>query len=103
MDQVEITLQRALKIWWSFTWRSMLLFLAVMVPLEIILFVFLFRNFPPHGQQPGPGRAVKYGLLMLVAWPALMAVMIALQAQGMRWMLKSAQWSDFRVTLQPKN
>jgi hypothetical protein len=32
-----------------------------------------------------------------------MAVVIALQAQAMRWMLNKAAWSDFRVALLPRD
>ena len=39
---------------------------------------------------------------MAILWPIMMAAMIGLQVQGMRWMLKKARWADFRVALLPK-
>jgi len=104
MEEIDVTWLRGLKLWWSFTWRAMVLMMLVVFPLEILVFAFLF----PHIPKPVPGQppnlsAMKYmALIMLIAWPIMMATVIGMQVQGMRWMLKSAKWSDFRVAILPK-
>jgi hypothetical protein len=44
----DITWLRALKIWWSFSWRAFVLMLLVMVPLEAVFFWYAMSN----GGQP---------------------------------------------------
>ena len=104
MEEVEVTWLRGLKFWWSFTWRAMVLTMLVVFPLEILAFVFLFPHMPKAVPgQPPDLSAMKYmGLIMLVVWPIMMATVIGMQVQGMRWMLKSAKWSDFRVAILPR-
>jgi hypothetical protein len=99
MEPVDITWLRALKIWWSYSWRAFVLALLVMVPLEIVMFAYVLRHFPGSGATPG--NAAKMAGTMAAAWPIVMAVLIALQAQAMRWMLNKARWSDFRVAVLP--
>jgi heme/copper-type cytochrome/quinol oxidase subunit 2 len=105
MDEIEVTWLRALKLWWSFSWRVMVLTMLVVFPLEILVFVFLFPHMPKPvpGQRPDPSAIKSMALIMLIAWPIMMATVIGMQVQGMRWMLKNAKWSDFRVAILPKN
>ena len=102
MDQVDVTWGRALKIWWSFCWRWSVLFFLVLFPLEAILMFVMFRNMPHQGQKFDPQQSMRMPSGMMIAWPVLMAVIIALQAQGMRWMLRKARWSDFRLAVVPR-
>ena len=60
---------------------------------------FVFRHLPATGTQPGPNAMIKMASEMMLAWPVAMAAIIAPQAQGMRWMLRRARWSDFRVAV----
>ena len=99
MEQVHITWFRAFKVWWSFTWRAFVLLLLVMVPMEIVLFGYMRSHFPKPGADPA--EAARMMGTMAIVWPIIMAVMIALQAQAMRWMLNKARWSDFRVAVLP--
>lgn len=101
MDQVAVTWSRALKIWWSFAWRSWVLSLAVMLPLQIFFMVYVFRHVPPAGTPADPAAMIKMASGMMLAWPVLMAAIVVLQAQGMKWMLRKARWSDFRVAVLP--
>jgi hypothetical protein len=39
----------------------------------------------------------------MLGWLLMMALFLALQTQGMRWMLRDAKWSDFRIALLPKD
>ena len=100
MEQVDITWLRALKIWWSYSWRAFVLMLLVMVPLEIILFSFMMNHFPKAGAA-SPADVMRMTGTTAAVWPLFMAALIALQAQAMRWMLNKARWSDFRVSVLP--
>jgi hypothetical protein len=99
MQSIELTFGRAFKVWWSYSWRAFVLALLVVVPLEIVMFWFMMGHFPKQGANPA-GAARVAGTIAAV-WPILMVVVIALQAQAMRWMLNKARWSDFRVALLP--
>jgi hypothetical protein len=99
MEQVDITWSRALKIWWSYSWRAFVLVLLVMVPVEIVMFCYVFRQLPGSAAHPADGGRLMAGIAL--AWPIVMAVLVALQAQAMRWMLNKARWSDFRVVVLP--
>jgi hypothetical protein len=99
MQSVELTFGRAFKVWWSYSWRAFVLALLVLVPLELVMFWYLKSHFPRQGANPA--EATRVAGTMAAVWPILMAVVIALQAQAMRWMLNKARWSDFRVALLP--
>jgi hypothetical protein len=103
MDQVQLTWTRGLKVWWSYTWRTAVLTLLAMIPLQIIMFVTVFRYLPLSGQKPAadPADILRLMPFMMLLWLVIMAGMIAIQAQGMRWMLKDARWSDFRLAVLP--
>jgi len=80
----------------------MVLFLFVVFPLEIVAMIFLMRSMPQPGTKGlNPGQAMRIGSVMMVAWPILMALVVVLQAHGMRWMLRKARWSDFRIAVLP--
>jgi hypothetical protein len=103
MDQVQLTWTRALKVWWSYTWRAAVLMLLAMIPLQIVMFMTVFRYLPLNGQKPAtdPTEILRLMPFMMILWLVFMAAMIAIQAQGMRWMLKDARWSDFRLAMLP--
>ena len=99
MNPVDITWGRALKVWWSYSWRALVLTLLVMIPLEIIIFALFLRNLPKASSDPAD--AMRVAGTMAILWPVMMAALLALQVQAMRWMLKAARWSDFRVAVLP--
>jgi heme/copper-type cytochrome/quinol oxidase subunit 2 len=98
---VEITLGRATKIWWSFAWRSMVLSFLVLIPVEAILAVIFFKYIPTKGQHIDPSQVQHVFGVFSIVWLVMVGTMVLLQALGMRWMLKSARWSDFRVAVLP--
>jgi hypothetical protein len=103
VEQLDVTWFRGLKIWGSFTWRASVLFLIVVLPLEIAVMIFMKNS---TLQQPGStGRPdmAKMAMLMMTAWPVLMAAVVVLQAQAMRWMLRKARWANFRLSILPRN
>jgi hypothetical protein len=102
VEQLDVTLLRGLKVWWSFAWRSMVLFFVVVFPLEILGMIIMMRSMPQPGTKVlDPSQAMLMASVMVVAWPILMALVVVLQAQGMRWMLRKARWSDFRIAVLP--
>ena len=59
MQQVGLTFLRAFKVWWSYSWRAMVLSLIAMVPLQILLFTTVFTHLPAAGQRVDPGQFAK--------------------------------------------
>jgi hypothetical protein len=98
MNPVDVTFGRACKIWWSYTWRALVLSLLVAIPLEGLMGFFMINHLHRTGNVPDPTIRAR----LMLAWPFVMAITIALQAQGMRWMLRKAAWSDFRVAVLPR-
>ena len=102
MEQVEITWQRALKVWWSYSWRGFVLMLVVIIPLDIIMFSVVLSHMPKPGTTADPAETMKAFSGMAILWPISMLAIIAAQTLAMRWMLKSAHWSDFRLAMLPR-
>lgn len=94
MPVVEITYSRALRIWWSFAWRACVLLLPVMLILDIVL--VLIMPLAKLGQPPDPHHIPGFMLRIFAVWATVMAANILLQAQAMRWMLKT-RWAGFRL------
>jgi hypothetical protein len=96
-DVNTVTYGRALKIWWSYIWRAIVL----LIPVCVITMIIMVSFFP----FPKPGDAATFlrpdqipGMMAkgFVLWLFMMAINIAVQVQAMRWMLKT-KWSDFRL------
>jgi uncharacterized membrane protein len=97
VNGIDVTFGRAMKIWWSYVWRAILLMLPVMIVAMVIAISIL--PFPKAGQpvptfrpEQIPGMTSK----MFGLWLFMMVFYIAAQVQAMRWMLKT-KWSDFRL------
>jgi hypothetical protein len=103
VEQLDVTWFRGLKIWWSFTWRASVLFFIVVLPLEIVVLIFTKNSIPQQPGSTGRPDMATMAMLMMTAWPVLMAAVVALQAQAMRWMLRKAHWADLRVAILPRN
>jgi len=99
MDQIEITWARALKIWWSFSWRAWVPSLLVVVPLDIFLSILVMGRARSTTDSVDAMRMLAPFVLL---WPLVIVAVIALQAQAMRWALHRARWSDFRVAVLPR-
>lgn len=99
MEQVDVTWARAFKIWWSYSWRACVLGLLVLIPLEALMLWYLKSHLPQQGSNPA--AVARVARTLAIAWPILMALVIAAQAQAMRWMLNKAPWSDFHVAVLP--
>ena len=94
MNGTDVTFGRALKIWWSYVWRAILLMLPVMVVAMLIIVAIL--PLPKAGEVPRPDQIPGLASKMFGLWLFMMVFYIAAQVQAMRWMLKT-KWSDFRL------
>ena len=92
MQPVDVTFLRALKIWWSYTWRTMVLWLplGLGLPIGIIMFWAMPHRLPALLAGPR-AEYLKYAV-----WPLFIAPIVILQIYAIRWTLK-ARWSDFRL------
>jgi hypothetical protein len=95
MQTVEITFARAVKVWWSFVWRSAVLGIPVaFVALPLMFFVF---PHPPPGGRLSPADFQSLAGKFFFVWLIIMVASILVHIQAMRWMLRT-KWSDFRLT-----
>jgi uncharacterized membrane protein len=97
VNGIDVTFGKALKIWWSYVWRAILLMLPVMIVAMVIAISIL--PFPKAGQSAPVLRPDQLpGMMsrMFGLWLFMMVFYIAAQVQAMRWMLKT-KWSDFRL------
>jgi hypothetical protein len=96
MSDINITFGRALKIWWSYVWRAVILLIPILV-ITMIIAVSLFP-FPKSGDVTllRPDQIPGFIGKGFVLWLFMMALNIVVQVLAMRWMLKT-RWSDFRL------
>jgi hypothetical protein len=94
MQTIEITFGRAVKVWWSYAWRSCVLF----IPVAIVVWPLMFFVIPrPHpGEHLDPGQLHTTMHKFFFVWLFTMAITLLVQVQAMRWMLKT-RWRDFRL------
>jgi hypothetical protein len=98
MQPVEVTFQRAFKVWWSYTWRAWVLWVPVFV---VIAAAIQLSGVTPHNQgsprvMPSPEKLRHDMKLVLEVWPVLIVGLSIVQTFAMRWCLKTP-WSDFRL------
>jgi hypothetical protein len=107
MTNIDITFNRAFRVWWSYAWRALVLSPLVIVPVQICVFMWVV----PHARAAGlglglghiTGRAPLRELLGIV-WvvcPIAIVGAIVLHTTAMRWMLRRARWAEFRLTPSP--
>jgi hypothetical protein len=77
MESVDITWSRALKVWWSFTWRGFVLCFLAVIPLQIILFATVFTRMPHPGQKTDPAEFARMIPLFMLIWLVMMTLMFA--------------------------
>ncbi len=99
MDNVEVTWVRALSIWWSFCWRAIVLSCLILFPLEGIAMFFIISHMPQPGQRLDPEQSMRLVSTMMIVWPFMIALVVAIQVVAMRWMLRRARWADFRLAV----
>jgi hypothetical protein len=102
MDSTDLTLGQSLKVWWSFIWRTWVLTLAIGLPLQLLMMFTFLKDFPPVNSHPDPATLAHAGKSLVLYVPITIALTLLIQAQAMRWMLRKARWSDFRLAVEPK-
>jgi hypothetical protein len=98
MDAIEMTFMRAMKVWWSFVWRGIVLWLPV--GLVMAAYMFWIMPFPKHPGPLSPDQAKIMMGRMFIVWVVMVVAMIVVQTFAMRWMLKT-RWSDFKLVATP--
>ena len=93
MHAVEPSRLIALKIWWSFYWRSLALFFAIVMGLGVV-FGIGAAVFGARGERLS---AVISAAMGVAAIPAF----IVGSVQGMDWTLRK-KFSDFEIALLPR-
>lgn len=67
------------------------------------IFFFLRLLMPRPGQAPDLVAMRHMPMVNLFAWSIIMAAVIGVQEQAVRWMLKRPRWSDFRLVIVPQS
>jgi heme/copper-type cytochrome/quinol oxidase subunit 2 len=103
MTTVDVTLGRAFRVWWSYTWRSMVLSTLVIVPVQILVITWIVPYARATSVGHGLDRPRMRELLELMwfVWPIAIVGMIIVQTIAMRWMLRRARWADFKLIVSP--
>jgi hypothetical protein len=97
MKTVDVTLLRALKFWWSFTWRT----IVISFPIYVIGMYRVFVWIAPIPTRANPQPNATLSTLhspshLALLWPIVTIIVITIQVIAVRWALKS-RWSDFRL------
>ena len=103
MELIQPTFKRSLAIWWSFAWRSFVLWIPVMVVVMGVMFAVI--PFPEPGKPVDPIRyqqQIQHAMIFLpIAWLAILGGLVVTQTFAMQWMLKTQRWPDYYVALIP--
>jgi hypothetical protein len=96
MTTVEMTYQRSVKVWWSYTWRLLLLLIPVSVVLVVanLLLMLWIAPLPPRA-VPLPHMMHSVKTLYAVV-PFGLLVAACAQIIALRWALR-VRWSEFRL------
>ena len=99
MTTIDITFNRAFRVWWSYTWRNLVLSPFVIVPLQIVVITWIVPHVRAAGGVHGVGGAPLRGLLegLWIVWPIVIVAAILIQTIAMRWMLRRARWAEFEL------
>ncbi len=97
MKAVKLTFLRALKFWWSFTWRT----LVMSFPIYVIGMYRIFIWIAPFPTRANPQPHASLSTLhsphfLAVLGPVVTIVSIVIQIVAIRWAL-ATRWSDFRL------
>ncbi len=100
MQQVELTMTRSLKVFWSFIWRTWVFIIPVSIAIVILtaLAIFLTGGFTAmRTGKMDPNSLGGMGLgLMALVYLVFIPAMFAVQTYAMKLAL-GVRWSDFRL------
>jgi hypothetical protein len=93
---IKMTYGIVIKVWWSYTWRAIILGWAMFLVVGIILATsgLLPRTTP---RPPPTPETLRHQLRALaIVWPIFIVVGSAMGVFAMRWTL-ATRWSNFRL------
>jgi len=93
MSQLEVTFGRAMKFWWSLTWRTWVLMLPIMIGMNAIM---ISAMLPDPGQAMDPDRLGAMLVQMAPAYLVGAALSVMAMVYATRWAMRT-KWSDFRL------
>jgi hypothetical protein len=98
MQSLDITFRRALKVWWSFFWRNIVLSIPlwIVVTLAMYRMMIWIRPLPTRGIPAAQAQIVHSIHTLSALWPLMMVASFVIQIYALRWALKT-RWSDFRL------
>src|ERR1700722_6079493 len=95
MEETDLTFGRAFKVWWSYTWRVMVLSLPVLLAMAFLMKLAL--PFPKPGEpQMRPDQMQGFIPKFFLMWAIMMGTSICLQVVALRWAL-NVKWFGFRL------
>ncbi|AFY01934.1 hypothetical protein [Bdellovibrio bacteriovorus] len=94
MQTTEVTLERAIKILCSWSWRMMVLMLPVMVITGVLM--FLIMPPPEPGATPEEIQKNMPFVPFFIMWFLMMSGGILAHAVSIQWLMKT-RWSDFHL------
>jgi|SRR6185312_3782315 len=98
---MKITFLRAIKIWWSFSWRMIVLSFPLVVVLWLFMYWFLLIPKPGQPMTPfDPAHMSGFLLKFFIIWVGMVIGSICIHAFAIQWMMK-AKWSDFKLVAVP--
>jgi hypothetical protein len=98
MQSLDITFRRALKVWWSFTWRNIVLSIPLWVVATLAMYRMMIwiRPLPTPGMPAAQAQIIHSVHTISALWPLMMLASFLIQIYALRWALKT-RWSDFRL------
>jgi hypothetical protein len=97
MQQVELTMGRTLKIFWSFIWRAWVLMIPTMIVVFIIAALGFFLTGGISAMRNGNMDPKSMGTGLFAAmYLIFIPLMFAIQTYAMKLAL-NVRWSDFRL------
>jgi hypothetical protein len=95
MQRVDLTFLRAFKVWWSISWRAIVLWWPFAIASVLSARGVLHAG--PHVTPPAPAEFGHHMARLWVVWLPFFVAAVIVHAFAIRWALRRARWSDFRL------
>ena len=97
---MELTFKQAMKVWWSFVWRSSLLGVVTAPVLYLPFFIILYF-LGAYDNKPSMTNTTLLIPIIFVFWLSAVTLLLAVQVISMKWALK-VKWADFHLELKER-
>jgi hypothetical protein len=94
MQQVDVTFLRAFKVWWSISWRVVVLWWPLAIASVFSVRAVLHAG--PH-VTPAPAEFRHHMARLWVVWLPFFVAAVIVHTFAIRWALRRARWADFRL------